>query len=154
MRQVLNEIPERPRGVDAFEVIPRLEESLPARLPLTAGEGPELVEAPSDRGYKPLLTFQVGRNEDVFRSLFLARSVRPAESLDGSVGSPPRLQEVVTAKALILDPEVGMVGASSTPGVGEDEDVLLVVGKRLGVGMYKMVASHDQFRVMLEEEPI
>src|SRR5690606_35447211 len=40
---------------------------------------------------------------------------------------PARLEQVMNAPALVLRPEIGMIGAPRSTGFGEDEDTLLIV---------------------------
>ena len=60
--------------------------------------------------------------------------LRPAEALDGGVGLPARLQQIVDTLTAVLRREIGVIGAAGAARVGEDEDALLVIHEGLRLG--------------------
>ncbi len=73
---------------------------------------------------KALLRLHVGGDRPEERRLRLVRPVGAAEALDGGIGLPARLQQIVDAQALVLGGQVRVVAAPGAAGIGEDEDAL------------------------------
>ena len=115
---------ERGAGVLAFEVVGRVEQVLPACLPLAAGQRAEAVEAAGDGAGEAQLALAVGRDGPEQRRAGLMRAVGAPEALDGPVGPPARLQQEVDALLLVLGIERGVVGPAGATRVREDEDAL------------------------------
>ena len=128
------EAPERRAGIGTLQVVVGAEHPLPARLALAAGDRAERVEAARDRREEPLLALHVRRDGPEQRRLPLVRPVGPPEPLDRGVGLPARLEEIVDPEALVPRAEVGVVASPRAARVREDEDALLVVLERLGLG--------------------
>ena len=97
------EAPEGGLGVDALKVVALAEKRLVAashgglRIALAAGDRAQAVEPACDRGDEPPLALHVGGDGPEQRRGGLVRPVRSAEPLDGLVGPPSRLQQVVDA---------------------------------------------------------
>ena len=115
---------ERGAGVLAFEVVGRVEQVLPACLPLAAGQRAEAVEAAGDGAGEAQLALAVGRDGPEQRRAGLMRAVGAPEALDGPVGAPARLQQEVDALLLVFGVERGVVGPAGPTRVREDEDAL------------------------------
>ena len=128
------ELPQRIARVARFEIVVGAEQALPAGLALALGDRAERVEPPRDGREEALLALDVGRDRTEQRRLRLVGAVRAPEPLNGGVRLPAGLQHVVDAQALILRAEIGVIGAAGAARVGEDEDALLVILKRLRLG--------------------
>ena len=64
----------------------------------------------------------------------LGRAMRAAEPLDGRVGAPAGLQQVVPPPFLVLRRLRRVIGPARTARVGEDQDILFAVHEGLGFG--------------------
>ena len=118
------ELAQRIARVVAFEIVLGAEQALPAGLALALGDGAQRVETPRDRREKALLGLHVGGDGPEQRRLRLVGAVGAAESLDGGVGLPAGLEQIVDAQAPVLRRELGVIAAPGAAGVGEDEDAL------------------------------
>ena len=128
---------ELPQGFPCFlalEIVPGGEKPLTTCLSFPSGEGAELVQPSGNRGDEPLLSLQVGRDENPLGGLLLVGPVGPSEALNGPVGSPPGLHEVLAPQFLILGCEIRVVASSRSACVGEDKDFLLAGHELIGVG--------------------
>src|SRR6201996_398231 len=121
-------------GVGAFEIVVGAEQALASRLALTAGDGAERVETPRNRRQKTLLALDVGRDRTKYRRLFLVGAVRTAQSLDGRIGAPAGLQQIMDARTLVLAGEIGVIAAPGAAGIGKDQDALVVIHEGGGFG--------------------
>ena len=117
-----------------FEIILGPEHVLSARLALAAGDGAKTVEPPGDGRDKALLRLHIGGHRTKPGRLRLVGAVGPPEALDGVIGLPPRLEQVVDPQSAVPCSEIGMVGSPRAPGVGKDEDPLGIVHESLGLG--------------------
>ena len=83
---------------------------------------------------EPLLGLDVGRDRPEQRRLRLVGAVGTAETLDGGIGLPARLQQIVHPQPLVLRRKVGMVAAPGAAGVREHQNALHVVHESLRLG--------------------
>ena len=60
--------------------------------------------------------------------------MRPAQALNGQIGAPARLEEIVDAACPVPGVLVGMVGPARPTCLGEDQDVLAPGLKRVCLG--------------------
>jgi hypothetical protein len=125
---------ERLLGVDAFEIVGRIEQVLSAGLALPARQSAEAVEAPRDRRDEPALAAHIGGHRPEQRGRCLIGAIGPAKPLDCGVSPPARLEQEVDAAGLVLGGQIGMVAAPGSPGIGKDQDALGAVHERLGLG--------------------
>ena len=98
-------------GIFALEVVGRVEQVLPARLPLPAGERAQAVEAACDGAGEAQLALAVGGHRTEQWRRCLMGAVGPAEPLDRAIGAPARLKQEVDALLLIFDVEAGVIRA-------------------------------------------
>ena len=63
----------------------------------------------------------------------LGRAMRAAESLDGRIGAPAGLQQVVPPPLLVLRRLGRMIGPARPARIGKDQDILFAVHKGLGL---------------------
>ena len=64
----------------------------------------------------------------------LSRAMRAAEPLDGRIGAPAGLQQVVPPPFLVLRRLRRMIRPARTARIGEDKDILITVHEGLGFG--------------------
>ncbi len=76
----------------------------------------------------------VGGDGPEQRRLALVRAMVRPSPLDGGVGLPARLQEVVHAQALVPTSQIGMVRAPRAAGIREHQDALHVIHESLSLG--------------------
>src|SRR5262249_46611539 len=69
------------------------------------------------------------------RRLLLVGAVGAPQSLDGGVGAPAGLEQVMDALALIAACKIGVIAAPGPAGVGEDENALVVIHEGGGLGI-------------------
>ena len=123
----------RPR-VHTLQVVLGAEQALTSGLTLALGDRAQAVEAAGDGGQESLLGLHVGGDRPEQGRLRLVGAVGAPEALDGGVGLPAGLQQIVHAQALVPRAEVGVVAAPGAAGVAEHQDALLVVLERLRLG--------------------
>ena len=95
------ELPQGGTAIGRFEIVVCPEQSLAAGLALALGDGAERVEPAGDGRQEPLLRLNVGGDWPEQRRLCLVRPIAAAQALDGGVGLPARLQQVVDAQPLV-----------------------------------------------------
>jgi hypothetical protein len=100
-------LPQGSAAIVGLEIVVRPEQALPAGLALTLGDGAQRVEPSRDRREEALLGLDVGGDRPEQRRLRLVGPVAAAQSLDGSVGRPACLQEIVDAQALVPGGKIG-----------------------------------------------
>ncbi|MCD8567962.1 MAG: hypothetical protein LRY50_06330 [Geovibrio sp.] len=66
--------------------------------------------------------------------------------MNGGIGFPAGLEQIVDALSLVPRGEVGMVAAARAAGIGKDEDALFIVHEGLRFG------EIGRWRAVLEEE--
>src|SRR3546814_11409689 len=91
-------LPQRVTRVVAFQIVLWSEQALAAGLTLAARDGAKRVEPPGDGREKALLRLHIGGDRTEERRLRLVGPVGAAQALDGGVGFPARLQEIVDAQ--------------------------------------------------------
>ena len=123
---------ERLLGVDAFEVVRRIEEILPAGLALPARQCTETVETPRNRRDEPALATHIGGHGPEQRRRSLIGAIGAAKPLDCGISAPARFEQEVNAAGLVLGREIGMVAASGPSGIREDQDAFGPVHEGLG----------------------
>ena len=111
------EAPERRLRVDALQVVALAKEGLVVAahgglgIALAAGDRAQAVEPPRDGGDEPPLPLHVCRHGPEQGRRSLVRPVGSAEALDGLVGPPARLQQIVDAALGIGAGEIGVIAA-------------------------------------------
>ena len=135
-------------GVKAFEIVLRPEQPLPSGLALALGDGAERVEAAGNRREEAFLGLHIGGDRPEQRRLRLIGAVGPPQALNGGVGLPPGLQQIVDAQAPVLRREFGVIGAPRAAGVGKDEDALDVIHESLGL------SEIGRTRAVLDDEAV
>ena len=118
----------------AFQIVLGAEQALTAGLALAPRDRAQSVETPGDGGEEALLGLHVGRDRAEERGLRLVGAIGPAETLNGRVGLPTRLQQIVDAQPTVSGGHFGVVAAAGPARVGEDEDSLHVVHEGGGFG--------------------
>ncbi len=126
------ELRKRGARIDAFEIVLGPKEALAAGLALAAGDRAQRVEAPRNGRDEAPLALHIGHDGPEQRRLRLVRPVGAAEPLDGGVGLPAGLQQIMNALSLVPRRKVGVIAATRSAGVGEDENALLVIHERIG----------------------
>ena len=121
-------------AVMAFEVVLGAEQALPSGLALTSGDGAQRVEPASNGAEKALLGLHICRNGAKQRRLRLVGTIRATQALDGGVGFPARLEQVMNTQPAIPSRQFGMLASARAAGVAEDEDALGVVHEGRGLG--------------------
>jgi hypothetical protein len=148
------ELAQRVAGIGAFEIVLGAEQALPTGLALSARDCAERVEPAGDGREEALLGLDVGGNGPEQRRLRLVGAVGATEALYRGIGLPARFEQIVVAQPLIPAPEIRMVAAPGATGIGEHEDLLPVLHKRLRFGKIGMgrpvlngesVATHIDF---------
>ena len=143
----------------ALQIVFGSEQALAARLALALGDGAESVEPAGDGREEPLLGLHVRRDRPEQRRLRLIGAIGPPQALDGGVGLPSGLQEIMHPQAAVLGRQFRVIGAPGATGVREDEDALGVVheGLRLGeIGRTRAVLDSeaiDAVRPGLADDP-
>src|SRR5262249_17636477 len=143
-REQMIELAQRITAVLAFEVVLGPEQALPSGLALTTRDGAQCVQPASDRGKEALLGLDVSRDRPKQRRLCLVGPVRAAEALDGSIGLPARLEQIVNPQAAIPCRQLRMVAPAGATGVGEHEDSLGVIHERRGLGCRRGTVLDDE----------
>jgi hypothetical protein len=115
---------QRLAGVIALEVVGRIEQVLPARLPLATRQRAKRIEAAGDGRDETPLAAAIGGDGAEHRRRGLMGAVGAAKALDGAVSPPARLQQEVHPALLVLGVEAGVVGAARAARIREDEDAL------------------------------
>ena len=115
---------QRVAGVGTLQIVLRPEQALPAGLALAPGDGAERVEAAGDGGEEAFFRLHIGGDRAKQRRLRLIGAVGAPQPLNGRVGLPAGLQQIVNAQAAVLGRQFGMIGAPGAAGVGEDENAL------------------------------
>ena len=103
----------------AFEIVLGAEQALPAGLALALGDGAQRVETPRDGREKALLGLHVGGDGPEQRRLRLVGAVGAAQSLDGGVGLPSGLQQIMHAQAPVLRRQLGVIAERPVPPASE-----------------------------------
>ena len=101
----------------AFEVVLGAEQTIAGGAPLAPGQSAQAVEPARNGRGEPLLAVNVGRHRPKQWGYGLVGAVRPAQTLDGRVGSPAGLDQIVDPALLVLSGEVRMVAAARAAGV-------------------------------------
>ena len=124
-----------------------------AGLALAARDSAERVEAARDGRQKALLALHIGGDGTEDRRLLLVGAVGAPQSLDRGISAPAGFEQVMHALALVAAGEIGVIAAAGAPGIGEDEDALVVVHEGGGFGKIRrsrtgfdteaIVAPHD-----------
>ena len=140
------EQPQRRLRVDALQVVLGPEEPPGLRCALAAGDGAQGIEPPGDGADEAPLAPHVGGHGPEQRRARLMRAVGAPEALDGLVGPPARLEEVVHAPGGVPAREVRVVAPPGAPGHGEDEHLLLPGHEGGGLGEVRGpgAAAHGQ----------
>ncbi len=126
----IGEIPAQRRPRDrAFQIILLAEHALRAGFALALGQGPQLVEALGNRRGEALLAMHVRSADPKERCADLSRAMRAAQPLDGRIGAPAGLQQVVPAPFLVLRRLRRVIGPARPARIGEDQDILLTIMK-------------------------
>ena len=126
------EAPERRLRVDALQVVALAEQRLVAashgglRIALSARDGAKAVKPSRDGGDEPPLALHIGGDGAEQRRRGLVRPVGAREALDGLVGPPARLKQVIDAALGAGAGEIGVVAAPGparhAEGVGQELD--------------------------------
>ncbi len=106
------ELTQRRAGIGALEIVLGPEQALPAGLPLAARNRAQRVEPARDRAQEPLLGGNVGGDRPEQRRLRLGGAVGAAEALDGGIGLPAGLQQIVDPQPLIAGRKIGVIAAA------------------------------------------
>ena len=142
------ELAQRGAAIVGFEIVVRPEQALPAGLALALGDRAQRVESARDGREKALLGLHVGGDRPEQRRLRLVGSIAAAQALDGGVGLPSRLQQIMDAQPLVPGGEIGMVAAAGAAGIGKHENALLVIHEGLCLGEVGRAGA------VLDAEPI
>ena len=89
------ELAQRVARVVTFEIVFGAEQALPAGLALSLGDGAQRVETPRDGREEALLGLHIGGDRPEQRRLRLVGAVGAAQSLNGGIGLPSGLQQVM-----------------------------------------------------------
>ena len=81
-----------------------------------------------------LFGLDIGGDRPEQRRLRLVGAVGAAEALNGGVGLPAGLEQIMDAQAPVLRREFGVIAAPGAAGVGKDQDALGVIHEGLGLG--------------------
>ena len=107
---------------------------MPSGLPLPARDRAEAVEPPRNGREKALLAFHIGGDGTEERRLRLIGAVRAPEPLNGGVGLPAGLQQIMHALSLVPRRQIGVIASPGSASVRENEDALFVVHEALRLG--------------------
>src|SRR5208282_1574248 len=125
---------ERGARVRTFEIILGAEKALAPGLALAAGDRAKAVEAFGDRRKKAFFPLYVGCNRAEQRRLRLVGAVRTAKALNGGVGFPAGLEQIMHALSLVPHRKIGVVAAPRAAGIRKDEDAFFVIHETLRLG--------------------
>ena len=95
-----------------YPTVSRIEQVLPARLPLTARQRAKRIETAGDGRDEAPLAAAIGGDGAEHRRRRLMRAVGAAKPLDGTVRPPARLKQEVHPALLVLGVEAGMIRAA------------------------------------------
>ena len=135
------ELKKRRARIRAFEIVLRPEQALASGLALAARDGAEAVEAFGDGREEAFLAFHVGGDGPEQRRLRLIGAVRTAKALNGGVGFPAGLQQIMDALSLVPRRKIGVIGAPRAAGIREHQDTFLVVHETLRFGEVRGAGS-------------
>ncbi len=135
-------------AIGRFEIVVGAEQALAAGLALALGDGAQRVEPAGDGRQEALLGLHVGGNRPEQRRLGLVGAVAAPQALDGGIGLPAGLQQVVDAQPLVPGAKVGVVGAAGAAGIAEHQDALVVIHEGLRLG------EIGRARTVLDAEPL
>src|SRR3546814_19046219 len=107
---------ERFLGVDAFEVVGRIEEVLPSGLALPARQSAKTVQAPRDCRDEAALAAHISRHRSESRGGRLLGAIGPPKPLDRGVRPPARPEQEVDAAGLGLRTPLGMEAPPGSTG--------------------------------------
>ena len=107
---------------------------MPPGLPLAARDRAEAVEAPGDGREKALLAFHIGGDGTEQRRLRLIGAVRAPKPLNGGIGFPAGLQQIMNALSLVPRRKIGVIAAACAARIREHQNALLVVHEALRLG--------------------
>src|SRR3546814_8860745 len=100
------------------------EQGLPAGLTLALGDGAEGVEPVRDGGEEALLGLHIGGDRPEQRRLRLIGAVGAAKTLNGGVGLPSGLEQVMDAQPTVPRRKLGVIAAARAACLGEGADAL------------------------------
>ena len=116
MQQVIPAV-QRLAGVIALEVVGRIEQVLPTRLPLAACERAKRIEAAGDGRDETALTAAIGGDGAKHRRRGLMGAVGTSKPLDGAFSAPARLQQEMHPALLVLGVQTGVIRAARAAGI-------------------------------------
>ena len=140
------ELTQRRARVRGFEIVIGTEQALAAGLTLALGDSAQRIEPPGDGGEEALFGLHVGGDRSEQWRLRLVRPIRAAKPLNGGIGLPTRLEQIMDAQALVSSRQLGVIAAPGAAGVGKYQNPFLVVHERGGfrkIGRSRAI-FHDQ----------
>ena len=129
-----------------YPTVGRIEQVLPAGLPLAARQRAKGVKAAGNSRDKAALAPTISGYRSEHRCRRLMGAIGPAKALDGPIGTPTRLEQEVHPPLLVLGIQARVVGSARAAGIREDEDPLGTAHEGIGIG--KRLVGRARFQAL------